>query len=448
MPGCEETPNEIRCRVKDPREYDDFRNKDVGGGVSFLIGRSKATGEWEVTAIRFDKANFTVESAQTWLTSHPDVGKRKSMWPPSEKRMMWKVGAPIMKVMGDLDSDHFYIFGDASVVLVDREGDKITAKALEHGLPQLLRRARLSLEHSDQLVGDIIDSATIDGETYETKVTDKGLKLLGDVWKDSRMCREVRRRILDGEYNSFSISGESLEEQVVCDAKGCWNNIDKLDLSAVAVCREGMNQGAKFTVLKSTAFELEVGDLDTQGGNDTTKDDKKEKASEGADKPKDENIAPPTSSKQEGETGATPPAAEQDEGTAVLESIGKLAEQVKSVSEALSTVSARIDALEQAKAQGEAPPKPPQEEEGKQATPPATPPTTEEEKAKALPDAGMNANPAPAPKKSKAQGAGGSQFKPEGGNAGRPAWEQIGEQVSKAGGLNRPGSPLVKNRKR
>lgn len=172
--------------------------------------------------------------------------------------------------------DDFVIWGPASVEIVDKEGDRIHADALKEALPQLLKRGRLSLEHSDQLVGEIIESyelensveLEIDGETYTRKEfpTDvieldgknAALYVAGRIYDDTRQAKRVRESIEDGELNSYSISGEALVSRSKIENGEPVNDIVEIDLSAVTVCEEGMNQGAKFaTVAKDDSEEAE-----------------------------------------------------------------------------------------------------------------------------------------------------------------------------------------------
>lgn len=162
-------------------------------------------------------------------------------------------------------NDDFVIWGPASVEIVDKEGDKIQAKALQKALPQLLKRARLSLEHSDQLVGRILErfeteddvEVGIDGNSFtrsefptdvlELDGMEPALYVAGEIWDDSRQARETRKRIEEGELNSYSISGEALVTQKRVTSEGdTYDDIVDLDLSAVTICEEGMNQEAKF----------------------------------------------------------------------------------------------------------------------------------------------------------------------------------------------------------
>ncbi len=165
------------------------------------------------------------------------------------------------------EDDRFIIWGPASVEVVDNEGDRVSAEALEDALPQLLKRARLSVEHSDQLVGDILErfetdepvTIEIDGETYkrdtfptavlELESQPPALYVAGEVWDDSRFAREMRERIEAGEIDSYSISGEALVTKTSVEGGQLVDDILEMDLSAVTLCEQGMNQRAKFAVV-------------------------------------------------------------------------------------------------------------------------------------------------------------------------------------------------------
>lgn len=168
------------------------------------------------------------------------------------------------------------IYGPASVEIVDQEGDRIAGKALNKALDQLLRRARFSLQHFDILPGEILPSfKTDDGEEVRTEVrpvtkadlkmfdwlTEKGVKegdfslfCVGKVWSDTSFSRETQESILKGELNSFSISGQATAQGTRMESDGFTyklvNEITGIDLSAVTICKEGMNQAAKFVILK------------------------------------------------------------------------------------------------------------------------------------------------------------------------------------------------------
>lgn len=173
--------------------------------------------------------------------------------------------------------DSFVIWGPASVEIVDKEGDKITVEALDKALPQLLKRARLSLEHTDQIVGRIVQSfktedsvkVEIDGTVYErsefpTDVLelDNGnppaLYVAGEIYNDTEQSKRAREQIEQGELNSYSISGEALVTRKQVEDGNVYDDIIDMDLSAVTLCQEGMNQGAKYARITEEVEDIEA----------------------------------------------------------------------------------------------------------------------------------------------------------------------------------------------
>lgn len=163
--------------------------------------------------------------------------------------------------------DDYVVWGPASVEVVDKERDRIKAEALEDALPQLLKRKRLSYEHSDQIVGDILErfkteepvTVSVNGHEYTRTEfpTDvlkldgmkPGLFVAGNIYNDTQKSQEVRKQIDNGEIDSYSISGEAVVTEMAVKDGQTFTDILKIDLSAVTLCREGMNQKAKFDVV-------------------------------------------------------------------------------------------------------------------------------------------------------------------------------------------------------
>ena len=162
----------------------------------------------------------------------------------------------------------FIIYGPASVEVRDREGDKIRAAALQVALPQLLKRGRFSRNHEDILVGEILPEFESEGKIYKTGVIDDKLMVVGEIWGDTRAGRETQQGIIDKKLRSYSISGEALDVQKVCDTSGCYRDISKLDLHAVTICENGMNQAAHFSVIqKGDILEYEYLTIATPKNN-------------------------------------------------------------------------------------------------------------------------------------------------------------------------------------
>jgi hypothetical protein len=167
--------------------------------------------------------------------------------------------------------DEFTIWGPASVEVVDKENDRIQADALEEALPQLLKRERLTWEHTDQIVGEILkeyrvedpvevefNGHTTERDSFPTDVLKldgmehPGLFVAGKLYEDTKKAQEVREMVEEGEVDSYSISGEAIVSSMAIEDGDPVNEISKIDLSAVTLARRGMNQRAKFdTVVKS-----------------------------------------------------------------------------------------------------------------------------------------------------------------------------------------------------
>lgn len=166
-----------------------------------------------------------------------------------------------------------WIYGPGSVAIVDRENDIITGPALREALPQLLLRARLSLQHLDVLVGEIVSSADVGGRVYKTEVRpvtaqdiaefpllkanakegDEALWVLGKLYSDNKFSQEVVERVLKGELGCYSISGQAVSEskKIDCSGYSCKfvNTIERVALSACTICAVGMNQSSGFRVI-------------------------------------------------------------------------------------------------------------------------------------------------------------------------------------------------------
>ena len=70
MPGFDETDEEIRYRVRDPDDYDDYGQKDIAIGVTAVFGHNKENGNWELQSLRFDKEKFSLSQAEAWVSAH------------------------------------------------------------------------------------------------------------------------------------------------------------------------------------------------------------------------------------------------------------------------------------------------------------------------------------------------------------------------------------------
>lgn len=172
------------------------------------------------------------------------------------------------------EDGEFFIFGPASAELLDSQGDVIRIDAVKRALPELLKRARVTVDHKDQIVGEIVGSFEKKGLIYKTEVRPpndeelskftnlekekEALFVLAKVWDDTEYCREVRKAIEMGEYRSYSISGNVLNSRPCISGEGCTRIVSDLNLSAVTICRIGANPAAQFDILKDDKMTEEV----------------------------------------------------------------------------------------------------------------------------------------------------------------------------------------------
>ncbi len=164
------------------------------------------------------------------------------------------------------DKKDMYIFGPASVEILDSQGDIVKIDAVRKALPQLLRRARLTVDHSDNIVGEILENVDIGGRIYKTEVrlpaqdeiskfqnlvTDKeALFVLARVWDDTEYCMKIRKAIARGEYKKYSIAGNILSARPCTREEYCGRLVSDINLSAVTICNAGANPAAEFDIIK------------------------------------------------------------------------------------------------------------------------------------------------------------------------------------------------------
>lgn len=164
------------------------------------------------------------------------------------------------------DQDKLFIYGPASAEILDSQGDIILIDAIKKALPQLLKRARVTVDHKDQLVGEILETLDKSGQLFKTEVrlpTDdeltkfemlekekEALFVLAEIWNDTKYCSEIRKAIEQGQYRSYSISGNVVNSRPCKSDEKCARIVSDLNLSAVTICRSGANPAAQFDILK------------------------------------------------------------------------------------------------------------------------------------------------------------------------------------------------------
>ena len=124
----------------------------------------------------------------------------------------------------------------------------------------------MTVDHKDQIVGEIIESYDKDNMVYKTEVRlptvdeigkfaklekeKEALFVLAEIWNDTQYCSEVRKAIERGQYRSYSISGNVVNSRPCKSNENCARIVSDLNLSAVTICRSGANPAAQFDILK------------------------------------------------------------------------------------------------------------------------------------------------------------------------------------------------------
>lgn len=196
------------------------------------------------------------------------------------------------------------IWGPFSVEVPSLDNKLVRLAAIEHAMGQLLRRGRMSVNHHDQLVGEIHERMPVDttrlpsdprvqamvrevAEAHDgalptgfVTVTQgiasvfpklKGLVgesvpfLAGSIYDDGKTAKLVQADIRARKLDSFSITGTSWNRRVIqyCGPDGCKQveEIPELDLSTVTItssrgastifgAQQAQNPGAAFVIVQ------------------------------------------------------------------------------------------------------------------------------------------------------------------------------------------------------
>lgn len=167
----------------------------------------------------------------------------------------------------------FIIYGPASVEIEDLEGDIIKMGAFNEALPQLFRRGRLTLNHGDTIIGEILEEYTgKDGQIYKTEVSGDVFYAVSNVWNDTQESKNARKEIKSDELTAYSISGTALKHKSKRENGNIKRVITKIDLSAITLCKDGANQGARFRIIKKLG-EGKMAKEDKKPADKNPKDD-------------------------------------------------------------------------------------------------------------------------------------------------------------------------------
>jgi len=142
-----------------------------------------------------------------------------------------------------------YTYGPASWEVLDPEGDFITTEAQRNFLHKLFnvvpeRYRNIMDEHDDFQAGEpLLSFKGPDGKRYHSHVHEKGMMLCTKARPDDGLLRttEVRKKLLDGTYKSYSIAGRPVRYETKMDKGAKINYHFDIDPHEISYCAQPMN---------------------------------------------------------------------------------------------------------------------------------------------------------------------------------------------------------------
>ena len=163
---------------------------------------------------------------------------------------------PYQKAMANIQQEPVVVGGPASVELIDREGHLITTDALKNAFAKYMsnfRTRNTMVLHSDVQVGWALPAyITKTGQVFKSGVDEKGLFFVTEIRNDTKISKKVLEQIDDGKLKSYSIAGSATKTQQMEKGLMPYMQVDDMELAEITVCEKGVNQGAKFDILKGT----------------------------------------------------------------------------------------------------------------------------------------------------------------------------------------------------
>jgi len=149
------------------------------------------------------------------------------------------------------------IGGPASVEVVDREGHLITLAAMKRAFERFManfRTRNAMVLHSDVQVGWALPAyISKTGKIYKSGVTGDHLFFITELRDDTKIAKKVLEQIDTGKMKSYSIAGSATSVEAVQKSSGMVMQVNDMELAEVTICEQGVNQKAKFELMKSDA---------------------------------------------------------------------------------------------------------------------------------------------------------------------------------------------------
>jgi len=148
------------------------------------------------------------------------------------------------------------IGGPASVEVVDREGHLITVAAMKRAFDRFManfRTRNAMVLHSDVQVGWALPAyISKTGKIYKSGVTGDHLFFITELRDDTKIAKKVLEQIETGKMKSYSIAGSATSvEPTKKEDGGVIMQVNDMELAEVTICEQGVNQRAKFELMKA-----------------------------------------------------------------------------------------------------------------------------------------------------------------------------------------------------
>jgi HK97 family phage prohead protease len=150
------------------------------------------------------------------------------------------------------------IAGYASVAIVDQEDHLIPLDVLQKAFDDFMARGEeyraIQFSHGNVRVGTVLESwnSKTTGKQYVSGVDEVGLYIVCRLREDTTFTKRIVDAVRDGSLRSFSVFGLAKGKPIEkTRGKHTYFEVVDFELEEITVCAEGVNQGAKFTILKS-----------------------------------------------------------------------------------------------------------------------------------------------------------------------------------------------------
>jgi HK97 family phage prohead protease len=159
---------------------------------------------------------------------------------------------------GVVQLDGTIIAGYASVAIIDKEDHLIPLSVLKTAFEGFMARGEeyraIQYAHSNMRIGTCLESWTspTTGRQYVSGVDEVGLYIVCRLRADTTFSKQIVQRVHEGSLHSFSVFGLSHgfpQEKIRGDKT--YYEVNDFELEEITICEEGMNPGARFSVVKS-----------------------------------------------------------------------------------------------------------------------------------------------------------------------------------------------------